>query len=339
MGLLPGILGEGYHVKELRVVDSRGHRISGFGTKVFDDLTADRFVSIKRGDLSQLIFSKIADDCEVLFGDTVKAIDQDGAHVSFESGKERRFDLVIGADGLHSTVRRLAFGPQEIYEKHLGYTVAAFEVTGYRPRDEDVYVIYERPGRQVGRFALHGDRTLFLFVLAGDFGHSSYPHIVDVQKWFLRDVFAKDEWEMPQILAALDSCTEFYFDRVSQIRMDAWSRGRVGLIGDAAFCLSLLAGQGSALAMTAAYVLAHELGMANGDYQVAFRRYEDLLRSYIVGKQNAAVRFASSFAPKTRLGLVIRHLVMSTFRIPMIAKFAIGGDLFADQLKLPQYTL
>ena len=92
---------------------------------------------------------------------------------------------------------------------------------------------------------------------------------------------------MPQILAALDSCTEFYFDRVSQIRMDASSRGQVGLIWDAAFCLSLLAGQGSALAMTAAYVLAHELGMANGDYQVAFRRYEDLLRSYIVGKRNA----------------------------------------------------
>ena len=245
---------------------------------------------------------------------------------------------MIGADGLHSTVRRLAFGPQEIYEKHLGYTVAAFEVTGYRPRDEDVYVIYEQPGRQVGRFALHGDRTLFLFVLARDFGHSSYPHIVDAQKWFLREAFAKDEWEMPQILAALDSCTEFYFDRVSQIRMDAWSRGRVGLIGDAAFCVSLLAGQGSALAMTAAYVLAEELDRSKGDYRVAFRRYEELLRPYIISKQNAAVRFASSFAPGTRLGLTIRHLVMNAFRIPMIARFAIGRDLVADQLKLSQYT-
>ena len=85
-------------------------------------------------------------------------------------------------------------------------------------------------------------------------------------------------------------------------------------------------------------MLAEELDTANGNHQVAFRRYEELLRPYIVGKQNAAVRFACSFAPKTRLGLVIRHLVMSTFRIPMIAKFAIGGDLFADQLKLPQYT-
>ena len=107
MGLLPGLLGEGYHVKELRIVDGRGHRISGFGTKVFDDLTAGRFVSIRRSDLSRLIFSKIVDNCEVLFGDTIKAIDQqpDGTHVTFESGRERRFDLVIGADGLHSTVQ------------------------------------------------------------------------------------------------------------------------------------------------------------------------------------------------------------------------------------------
>ena len=304
MGLLPGLLREGYHVRELRIVDRHGKRVSGFGTKVFDELSAGQFVSIRRSDLSRLIFSKIADDCEVLFGDTIKAIDQeeDGTRVTFESGKERRFDLVIGADGLHS-VRGIVFGPQEKYEKHLGYTVAAFEVASYRPRDEDVYVIYEQPGRQVGRFSLHGDRTLFLFVLAHDLDRRSYPNVVGAQRSFLRNAFANDEWELPQILARLDSCAELYFDRVSQIRMDTWSRGQVGLIGDAAFCVSLLAGQGSALAMTAAYVLAEELDKSKGDYNMAFRRYEELLRPYVIGKQNAAVRFASFFAPRTRLGL------------------------------------
>lgn len=340
MGLLPQLLGAGYRVKELRIVDGHGRRVCGFGTKVFDELTGGRFVSVKRSDLSQLIFASVADDCEVLFGDAVKAIDQeqDGTRVTFERGQERRFDLVIGADGLHSAVRKIAFGPQENYERYLGYTVAAFEASGYRPRDEDVYVIYEQPGRQVGRFALRGDRTLFLFVLVGDADQHCFPHVIGAQKAFLRDAFAEDEWELRQILAALDGCTELYFDRVSQIRMDAWSRGRVGLIGDAAFCASLLAGQGAALAMTAAYILAEELGKANGDYTAAFRRYEELLRPYIVGKQNAAVRFAGSFAPKTRLGLTVRHIVMNTFRIPMIARFAIGRDLVADQLKLPHYT-
>jgi 2-polyprenyl-6-methoxyphenol hydroxylase-like FAD-dependent oxidoreductase len=90
--------------------------------------------------------------------------------------------------------------------------------------------------------------------------------------------------------------------------------------------------------MTAAYVLAEELDRANGDYRAAFRRYEELLRPYVVGKQKAAVRFASSFAPKTQLGLIIRHLVMNVFRIPLVVKFAIGRDLVADQLKLPHST-
>ena len=172
-------------------------------------------------------------------------------------------------------------------------------------------MIYEQPGRQVGRFSLRGDRTLFLFVLAHDMDHRSYPNIVGAQRSFLRNAFANDEWELPQILTRLDSCAELYFDRVSQIRMDTWSRGRVGLIGDAAFCASLLAGQGSALAMTAAYVLAEELDKSEGDYNVAFRRYEELLRPYVIGKQNAAVRFASFFAPRTRLGLTFRHFVMN----------------------------
>ena len=233
----------------------------------------------------------------------------------------------------------MVFGPQERFEKHLGYTVAAFEVSGYKPRDEDVYVIYEQPGRQVGRFSLHGDRTLFLFVLAHDLDHRSYPNVVGAQRLFLRNAFANDEWELPQILARLDSCPELYFDRVSQIRMDARSQGRVGLIGDAAFCVSLLAGQGSALAMTAGICIGGGAGYSRmATTSAAFRRYEERLRPYIVGKQNAAMRFASSFAPKTRLGLTIRHLVMNAFRIPIIARFAIGHDLVADQLKLSQYT-
>jgi 2-polyprenyl-6-methoxyphenol hydroxylase-like FAD-dependent oxidoreductase len=184
MGLLPQLCSAGYYVKELRIVDAHGNRISGFGTKVFDELTAGRFVTIGRSDLSRLIFAAMEDDCDVMFGDGIQALDQekDGVRVTFEGGQIRRFDLVIGADGVDSTVRRLTFGLQERYETQLGYIVAAFEVPGYRPRDEDAYVIYEQPGRQVGRFALHDDRTLFLLVLAHDIDHLSYPRAIDAQK-------------------------------------------------------------------------------------------------------------------------------------------------------------
>lgn len=132
-------------------------------------------------------------------------------------------------------------------------------------------------------------------------------------------MFGKDGWECPDILRALDCASDLYFDSVSQIRMEVWSHRRVALIGDACFCPSLLAGQGSALAMTGAYILAGELKQAEGDYQKAFRNYENLLWPVIIRKQRAATRFAGSFAPRTRFGLFVRNQVMRLFSVPFVA--------------------
>ena len=261
MGLASDIERTGYHMRELRIVNDRGERVAGFRTKVFSELTGGRFVTLGRSDLSRLLFEKIKGTTEVIFGNEIAALQEsaDGVQVQFKHSGERRFDLVIGADGLHSNVRRLVFGPQDQFEKQLGYMVAAFEAPGYRPRDEDVYVIYGEPGRMLGRFALHDDRTLFLFVLAADV--DPLPAMLDLpaQKAILRRRFGDGKWECPRILDELDRTQDVYFDRVSQIKMKSWSKGRVALIGDAAFCVSLMAGQGAALAMTAAYVLAGEL--------------------------------------------------------------------------------
>ena len=203
------------------------------------DLTGGRYVTIGRSDLFKLIYDRISGSCEIIFGDSIVGLRETGAevHVQFEHGGERRFDLVIGADGLHSRVRKLVFGPQDHYEKDLGYRVAAFETEGYRPRDELVYIVHSASGRQVGRFALHDDRTLFLFIFAS--GGEPEAHGVAAQKAMLRKAFEADGWELPRILAALDTCDDLYFDRVSQIHMASWSRGRIALVGDAAFCVSL----------------------------------------------------------------------------------------------------
>src|SRR5262249_8575311 len=150
-----------------------------------------------------------------------------------------------------------------------------------RPRDDDVYVVYSEPTRMLGRFALHDDRTLFLFVFAADVGLDTAALSLAAQKEILHARFGDAKWECAHVLDALDRTQDLYFDRVSQIRMERWSRGRVVLAGDAAFCVSLTAGQGSALAMTAAYVLAGELANAGGRHEQAFARYEQLLRSYI----------------------------------------------------------
>ncbi len=343
MGLLSDINRVGYHMRELKVVDGAGRRAAGFGTKVFHELTGGRFVTLGRSDLSRLIFDRMKDTSEIIFGNEIVALEEHsgGVDVQFQHGGARRFDLVIGADGLHSGVRKLVFGPQDQFEKSLGYGVAAFEVQGYRPRDEQVYVTYGLPGRQLARFAMHEDRTLFLFVFSNDYGAPDNAtdlksHDLRSQKALLRAAFAEGEWECARILDALDATEDLYFDRVSQIQMETWSRGRVALVGDAAFCVSLLAGQGTALAMTAAYVLAGELSRSGGRHVAAFQAYENLLRPFIAKKQKAAEGFARSFAPKTRLGLFFRNQVMKAFQIPGLARLSIGREI-VDTLQLPDY--
>ncbi len=338
MGLLPEINRVGYHVRELRIVDDHGRRVAGFGTRAFDELTGGRFVTIARSDLSRLIFSQIEGSAEILFGDTITELHEeaDGMRVAFEHAHERRFDLVIGADGLHSNLRRLVFGPQDRFEKRLGYTVAAFEVPGYRPRDEGVYVVYGHPGQHIGRFALHDDRTLFLFIFADDLDRPSDPRDITAQRAIVRERFPGKAWECEKILAALDQSSDLYFDRVSQIRMENWSQGRVALIGDAAFCVSLMAGQGSALAMTSAYVLAGELARAGGRHDEAFHRYETRLRPFLATKQKGAERFAKAFVPRTRWGVFVRNQVLKAFRIPYVSRLAIGRDII-DRLQVPEY--
>jgi 2-polyprenyl-6-methoxyphenol hydroxylase-like FAD-dependent oxidoreductase len=293
-------------------------------------------VTLGRSDLSRLLFEKVTGTTEVIFGDQIVRLQEQAncVQVQFQHTGRRRFDLVIGADGLHSGVRRLAFGPQHQFEKRLGYVVAAFEVRGYRPCDGDVYVMYGQPGRMLGRFALHGDRTLFLFVFAAD--SDSLPATLDLQKGMLRERYREGKWECPQILDGLDRTQELYYDRVSQIRMESWSRGRVALTGDAAFCVSLVAGQGSALAMISAYVLAGELANAGGRHEQAFGKYEACLRAYINTKQQAAARFAAAFAPKTRWGLCLRNQVIKAFQIPGLARLAVGKDII-DTLRLRDY--
>ena len=336
MGLIGQIERIGYHVREVRIVGDRGQRLTGFGTRVFDELTNERFVTVARSGLSRLLFETVRDSTETLFDDEIVDLRErdDDVQVRFKRAGERSFDLVVGADGLHSTVRALAFGPQDRFEKRLGYAVAALEVSGYRPRDEDAYLMYARPGCMIGRFTQHDDRTLILFVFATD--GRPLPSALEQQKAMLRDIYRDGKWETQQILGELDRAQDLYFDSVSQIRMNRWSRSRIALVGDAAFCVSLLAGQGSALAMISAYVLAGELAKADGQHNIAFAEYESLLRDYIVSKQKGAERFAGAFAPRTEWGLWFRNQVIRSFAIPGLARIAIGRDI-RDVLQLPPY--
>ena len=296
-------------------------RVDVFRRMIGDDLT-----SLPRGDLAAAIYTTIEGKVETIFGDSIATIEEhsDGVRLTFDKGAPRDFDLVIGADGLHSNVRRLAFGPEEDFEHYLGCKVAACVVDGYRPRDELVYVTYSTPGRQLARFALRGDRTMFLFIFRAQHDDTG----VAAKRTAAQPVWRRG-WESRDIVATLDDVDDLYFDVVSQIRMDRWSHDRVLLIGDAAGCISLLGGEGTGLAITEAYVLAGELLRAGADYRRAFDSYEARLRPFIKAKQAGAVRYIPFFATRTRFGLWFRNLAMRTMNFgPLATLFA--GDVRDD---------
>jgi 2-polyprenyl-6-methoxyphenol hydroxylase-like FAD-dependent oxidoreductase len=337
MGVEQALLDAGYQVHTLCAVGRDGEVLARLHTEGFRELAGGGFTSIPRGDLAALVYATVEDRVESIFGDSIAALDQHdtGVRVTLEHGGERDFDLVVGADGLHSNVRKLVFGAEAGYEKYLGCRVAACVVDGYRPRDELVYVTHNAPGRQVGRFALRGDRTLFLFVFRC--GEEAIADDIEEHKAILHREFADAGWECPQMLAAVDAADALYFDVVSQIRMPCWSRGRVALLGDAAACVSLLAGEGTGLAMTEAYVLAGELARAGGDHRVAFARYEARLRPLLADKQRAATRYLGFFATRTRLGLWLRIQAMRAMNLGPVFRSLVGRGL-RDDFELPDYA-
>ena len=340
MGLLPDIRREGYMVREVRVVGRKGNRVAGFPVDSVARIASGRYISIPRGELAALIYQQIKGCIETIFDDSIAAIEQgkDCVRVRFDSGATREFDVVIGADGLHSRVREIVFGAEEQFERYLGYKAAAFQVSGYRPREELVYLMHTEVGQQVGRFALRGDQTMFFLIFADPW--PVIPADMGAQKHVLRQRFAQSGWECPQILNALDSVNELYFDRVSQVQMgtdeDSWSRGRVALVGDAAFCVSLLAGQGSALGIAAAYILAGELHRAGDDYRAAFAKYQKQFGPFVQRKQRSALKFAGTFAPRSKFSMAVRNAVMNLLQVGWIADMVIGRDL-GDDFSLPEY--
>jgi 2-polyprenyl-6-methoxyphenol hydroxylase-like FAD-dependent oxidoreductase len=333
MGIAPELVRRGYRAREFRQVRRDGTRLLSFSPELLVG-SGDDYVTIARSDLAAVIYGALEDRVETIFGDTVRTIDDDGARVrvSFEnSGAVRDFDLVVGADGLHSEVRRLVFGADEQFERYLGFKVAAFDIKGYRPREELTARLYTEVGFQVTAFPIRDDATMFALTFIDD--RPELPRTREGQESLLRARFAGAGWETPVILEQMSSAESLYLDCVSQIRMPSWTRGRVALLGDAAACPSLLAGQGSALAMVEAYVLAAELARA-ASHGEAFAGYERKLTSFLRSKQKAAERLALAFAPKNRWQLFVRNTVMKLMAVPLVAKLAVGKS-FKDAIELP----
>jgi 2-polyprenyl-6-methoxyphenol hydroxylase-like FAD-dependent oxidoreductase len=223
---------------------------------------------------------------EYVFGDRIAGLTQDaaGVDVSFAGGDRRRFDLVLGADGLHSSLRAMVFGPREQFVRHLGMVLAFYTVPNEFGLDRWL-IDYQEPGRSAGLRPLQ-DATRAMAMLsftAADFDVDYRD--VEAQKRLLRERMAGFGWLTPRILAHLDDTPDFYLDQVAQVVMDRWSSGRVGLLGDAAFSSSPMSGGGTGLALVGAYLLAGELAAAGWDPAAGFAAYEERMRPFVEANQ------------------------------------------------------
>lgn len=337
MGLMAELRERGYLMERVLMVDSRGGTQAALDVAPMREVLGGRFITVARADLATALLGACRGiPCH--FGVAIGSIEDDGAGVTatLSDGRRERFDLVIGADGLHSQVRASVFGPQVVFERSLDCYVAAYRIRGYRPRDGLTFVSHTVPQRHIARMALHDDETLILLICRG--GLIGPPPPRERQRDALRGAFANVGWEAPAMLAALGDDVELYFDRVSQIHLPRWSAGRVALVGDAAACASLLAGEGTGLAMIEAFVLAGEIHRAGGDWARAFAAYESCLRAFVTAKQRAAISFRGFFAPRSALSLALRNLSVNALSFPFFPKLLYGRWLH-DDLELPEYGI
>ncbi|WP_405492723.1 FAD-dependent oxidoreductase [Nocardia sp. NBC_00511] len=270
--------------------------------------TSDRHAEIMRDDLSEIYYDVTRADVEYLFGDSITELSPDGA-VRFAHAAPREFDLVVGADGLHSTVRRLIFGDESRHTAYIGAYLGVLTLPDTAVDDGELR-IHVGVGRTAGIYNARAGaaRALLLFRSAREL--DCHHHDTARQKELLRTAFDGMDTEVDGWLQALDRTPAFYFDSITQVRMDTWSRGRVTLVGDAGYSPGPAVGGSTTLSVVGAYVLAGELARAGGDPERAFPAYERAMAAHVLVSRAMALRAAKTLIPTSRLA--VSGLVQAT---------------------------
>jgi 2-polyprenyl-6-methoxyphenol hydroxylase-like FAD-dependent oxidoreductase len=338
-GILPAIWQASTNMRGGTYVNSENKPVATLSADILN-FREGRDDEIVRGELSHILYERTRDEVEYLFGDSITSIEQseDGVQVTFRHAAPRTFDLVVGADGLHSNVRALVFGEESQFIRYLGAYVSIFTTPNIFNLDHwELY--YNMPGKIAGQYSAHDtSEAKSFFYFASPLLHYDY-HDSEQQKKILIERFKGEGGPIPQILEAVWDTPDFYFDSLSQIHVDHWSSGRTALIGDAAYCASPGSGQGTSLALVGAYVLAGELADAQGDYRVAFARYENTIRGYIEANQKLGVEGVKDTLPRTATEIWFRTQIVRLLPyIPWkISKMTKSTQNAANSISLKDY--
>ena len=338
MGLESAIRARSTHEDGIRFVDEQDRTRAEIGIGAFDGNGPVAELEILRGELARLLIEHGRSTVEYRFGDSIAALEDlpHGVKVRFAQGGEEMFDLVIAAEGVGSPTRKLVFG-DEVRRRSFDLYTAYFTIPR-APGDARQMRWFNAPGGLsvcVRPDNLGTSRALLSFQEAAN-GYEKLPPAR--QKTLLKEKFAGLKWETPRILAALDDAPDLYLDQISQVKMARWSKGRIALVGDAAYCASPISGMGTSLGMCGAYVLAGELGR-HDDHAQAFAAYESIMRPYVGQAQDVPLFAPRLASPHSRAGIALGHALLRMSNVPIVksllARFLTPK---ADALALPDYA-
>jgi 2-polyprenyl-6-methoxyphenol hydroxylase-like FAD-dependent oxidoreductase len=305
MGLVDDLRAAATQAIGIRFVDSAGRLSRRIWMPTSRSAAGTRKIEVPRADLARILCAAARDDADFIYNDTITRLEQDpgGVDVCFERSQARRFDLVVGADGLHSTTRRLAFGPDRHFVRPFGIYVATTPL-GEPPEQPHDVLLHNTPGRLVAMHPVRGEvgvAFIFWCPVVPDFDHRDLAQ----HRRILAEAYAGEHgWRVPELLTRALRVDDLYFDAVSKVALPSWSAGRVVLLGDAAASVSLF-GDGSSLAIAGARALAGTL--ADGEHVTAFRRYEAEHRRRTDARGRGAGLVAAMLIPKTRAGILARN--------------------------------
>ncbi|MBY8855959.1 FAD-dependent monooxygenase [Nocardia sp. CA2R105] len=312
MGIAPRLRAAATAVRRIAFLDGAGNERASMNLNSIQGSADGREIEIARADLAAALLATAQDEAEIRWNDTITGLTQraDGVEVTFEHGAPARFDLVVGADGLHSGVRRLTFGPEQEFIRHMGMFVATLPVDRTLAGAHAV-AMYNAPGRSFSVHPAHGiPLAAFIFRHAPVPGFD--PRDPAAHKRLVTETYRGRLGMFEDFLDQVADAEDMYFDSVSQVRLPSWTNGRVSLIGDAASSLSLF-GDGSTLAIAAAHTLAEELARTPDDQSAALRRYERRHRTLVKPKQRGFILASQLLVPRSRTAIVLRNTAVRAF--------------------------